>query len=105
MQGYPINKQKIFNIMSLSSKFIFYALIATLLLPFSKILSETTTTEKIQNEGDEAAKSLKKNSRKVKKKIRDATGNHSFTEDIKDSGKNLGDDVKTKAKKAKRKID
>ncbi len=69
------------------------------------LLSETTTTEKIQNQADETGKDIKKGARKVKKKVRDATGNESLTEDIKDAGKNAGDEIETKAKKIKRKID
>jgi hypothetical protein len=67
--------------------------------------AEETAGEKVQNAGDEAWKDTKKGGRKLKKKTRDATGNSSAKEDMKDSAKNVGDSVETGANKVERKVD
>jgi hypothetical protein len=67
--------------------------------------AEETAGEKVQNAGDEAWKDTKKGGRKLKKKTRDATGNSSVKEDVKDSANNAGDSLETGAKKVERKVD
>jgi hypothetical protein len=67
--------------------------------------AEETTGEKVQNAGDEGWKDTKKAGRKMKKKTRDATGNSSVKEDVKDGANNVGDSVETGAKKVERKVD
>lgn len=67
--------------------------------------AEETTGEKIENKVDEAKKDIKKSGRKVKRKVRNATGHGSLGKDIKDAGKDFGDEVETGAKKLKRKAD
>ncbi len=67
--------------------------------------AEETTIEKVQAATGDAKVSTKKAARKVRKKVRDATGNDSVVKDAKDSLNNAGDDVSNAAKKAKNKVD
>jgi len=71
----------------------------------NKLFAEETTGEKIQNKAGDVNVGAKKTVRKAKKKIRDATGNHSLKEDIKDQARNAGDSIENTAKKIKRKVD
>jgi peptidoglycan hydrolase CwlO-like protein len=67
--------------------------------------AEETTGEKIEDKASEVKKDTKKSGRKFKKSVRDATGNHSATDDAKDSLNNAGDDISHGAKKIKNKVD
>lgn len=67
--------------------------------------AETTTAEKAENAVQDAKTGSKKAVRKVKKGIRDATGNESAKEDLKDSAKNAGDELSDATKKAENKVD
>lgn len=67
--------------------------------------AEETNGEKVENHMDEAKKDVKHHARKAKRKVRNATGNHSTTEDVKDATKDAGDSVSTEATKLKRKAD
>jgi hypothetical protein len=69
------------------------------------LVAEETNVEKMQNKTDDVITDTKKNFRKGKKKVRDATGHHSTKEDIKDKAKDIGDSVEDGATKVKRKID
>jgi uncharacterized protein (DUF2141 family) len=64
-----------------------------------------TAVESVQNSVGDAKTDTKKGGRSAKKKIRDATGNGSMTEDVKDTAKNAGDDISNTASKVKRKAD
>ncbi len=55
-----------------------------------------SATEKVKEGASDGKKNAKKKYRKAKKKIRDATGNNSPVEDVKDAGRNLDDEVKDK---------
>lgn len=69
------------------------------------LYAEETTTEKIIDKGDEAIKDAKQESRKLKKKVRDKTGNSSLKEDIKDGANNVKDELEYQGRKVKRKVD
>lgn len=71
----------------------------------SKVEAEETNVEKIENKVDEAKTKANRTGRKIKKKVRDETGNHSTVEDIKDKARNVGDSTEDAAKKIKRKVD
>lgn len=82
------------------------ALALILLLPFSAVsFAEETVGEKVESSAREGKTSTKKGWRKTKKKVRDATGNSSITEDTKDAAKNVGDSVSDTAKDVKNKVD
>jgi hypothetical protein len=68
-------------------------------------VADETTGEKIENRADDAGKNLKKSGRKVRRKVRNATGHGSLGKDIKDAGNDAGDELNTGAKKLKRKVD
>lgn len=70
-----------------------------------EVFAEETVVEKVQSGSENAVKETKQGARKVKKKVRNATGNSSIKEDIKDSAANAGDEIEHQAKKTKRKID
>jgi len=78
---------------------------AGLLLTGPSSFADETTGEKIENRVDEAKKDFKKSGRKAKRNFRHATGRDSLKEDIKDAGKDIGDELDTGAKKIKRKAD
>ncbi len=67
--------------------------------------ADETVGEKIESKAEDTKNATKKNWRKAKKKVRDATGNSNVGEDIKDGAKNVGDDVSSGAKKLKNKVD
>ena len=66
---------------------------------------EETSGEKLNSEARDAKSSTKKNWRKTKKTVRDATGNGSMKADAKDTAKNVGDSVEDAAKDVKNKVD
>lgn len=69
------------------------------------LVAEETTTEKIIDKGDEAVKDAKQEGRKLKKKIRDKSGNSSLKEDLEDTAENAKDELQYQGRKAKRKVD
>lgn len=71
----------------------------------AQAIAEETTGEKVQTKIEGTQNDAKQTGRKVKKKVRDATGNSSVTEDMKDGAKNVGDDIEHGVKKTKRKMD
>ena len=87
-------------------KLVALALLTSLSLPpVEMVIAEETMVEKIENKAEKVGKDTKKNYRKAKKKVRDATGNSSVTEDLKDTSKNIGDELEHQGKKIKRKVD
>ncbi|MBC7385424.1 MAG: hypothetical protein H7301_04565 [Cryobacterium sp.] len=68
-------------------------------------IAEESTGEKIGSEARDTKVTAKKHMRKGKKKVRDATGNHSTTEDMKDGANNAMDSTKAGAEKLKDKVD
>lgn len=84
----------------------YLALLALVSTPVAKnSFADETVPEKAANSVDEAKKDMSKSARNVKKKVRDATGNSSLKKDAGDAAENVGDEVKTEAKKLKRKAD
>lgn len=69
------------------------------------VKAEETRGEKIEAGAKDAKTTVKKKGRKLKKKIRDATGNESIVEDVKDGAKNLKDDASDKIDETKNRID
>ncbi len=69
------------------------------------VIANETAGEAAVSEGRSAKNKTKRAWRKTKKNVRDATGNESVKEDIKDGAKNVGDSVEDAAKTAKDKID
>jgi len=67
--------------------------------------AETTKTEKVGNKMDEAGTEINKDGRKMKKKVRDATGNSSLKKDVGETVDNVQDSASDTVKKAKRKVD
>ena len=67
--------------------------------------AEETTGEKMDSSVRDAKAGTKKTMRKGKKKVRDATGNGSVKEDMKDAAKNTGDSLENTAKDVKNKVD
>ncbi len=70
-----------------------------------RAVANESTGEKIENKMDEAGKDMRKGSRKMKRKARNASGHGSVGKDMKDAGKDAGDEIKTGAKKLKQKVD
>ena len=68
-------------------------------------VANETTGEKIESKMDETGKDMKKSGRKMKRKIRNATGRGSLGKDLKDAGNDAGDEIDTGAKKLKRKAE
>ncbi|MBN8554363.1 MAG: hypothetical protein J0L93_02870 [Deltaproteobacteria bacterium] len=97
------NKSKIKILLPLLG--ITLAAVAATFVWNSSVQAEETTSEKIQDKAEETNKNLKQTGRKVKKTVRDATGNSSVKEDLKDEGRNVKDEVKHQGKKIKRKVD
>ena len=79
-------------------------LIATPIIAGS-VYAEETTGEKVSETARDVKKNTKKNYRKAKKNVRDATGNGSVVEDVKDGTKNVGDSIENSAKDVKNKVD
>ena len=67
--------------------------------------ADESTTEKVQNTGTDIKRDTKKNVRKMKRRIRKATGNDTVGKDIKDGANDLGDTIDAAATKAKRKTE
>ena len=67
--------------------------------------AEESTSEKVEASAQDGVNQTKRAYRKTKKKVRDATGNESTKEDIKDNAKNAGDDINAKSKELKNKVD
>jgi hypothetical protein len=67
--------------------------------------AEETAGEKIQNSADEGWKDTKQEGRKVRRKTRNATGNHSAKKDMKDYSNDAKDEINTDAKQMERKVD
>jgi hypothetical protein len=79
--------------------------LALLPLAVASAFAEQTAGEKVSESARDAKVATKKTARKVKKKVRDATGNGSAMKDMKDSAKNAGDSIDNAAKTAKDKVD
>jgi hypothetical protein len=88
-----------------SKSIITFALAIALPTTVVSVFAEETAGEKVQAEGRDAKVKTKKNWRKTKKKVRDATGNSSMKEDTKDAAKNVGDSIDNTAKTVKNKVD
>jgi len=82
---------KFYHMIALMVVGVSVSLVGTSFIP---VVAEETTKEKIETKTDDVTRKTKKEYRKAKKKVRDATGNSSLKEDIKDG-----------AKKIKRKVD
>lgn len=67
--------------------------------------AEENTSEKVGKEVNDAKRAVKKKGRAAKKGLRDATGNSSTSEDLKDGAKNAGEAVSDKAEEVKNKVD
>lgn len=78
---------------------------ATTLTLNTAVRAEETTSEKVGKEVNDVKRAVKKKSRAAKKNIRDATGNSSTLEDLKDGARNAGDAVSDKAEEVKNKVD
>jgi hypothetical protein len=88
----------------------FSRLIAVALIIGFPIVTETaianeTAGESAVSEGRAAKNKTKRAWRGTKKDVRDATGNSSIKEDVKDGAKNVGDSVEGAAKTTKDKVD
>lgn len=71
----------------------------------STLFAEETMKESVEIKVDEIKKDAKKTGRKIKKTVRDATGNKSLVEDVKDSVHNAEDEVEHGVKTIKKKVD
>ncbi len=83
---------------------IFFALL------FASVgISLQSCTEKTRDEAankvSEMQKDAKQGMREVKKEVRDATGNQSIIEDVKDNIEDAGDELEHQGDKAKRAVD
>lgn len=67
--------------------------------------AEETTVEKVQNKLDDVQTDAKIHMRKQKKAVREATGNESVKEDLRDAALNTQDRISNEARKLKRKLD
>jgi uncharacterized membrane protein YtjA (UPF0391 family) len=66
-----------------------------------KAHADESAGQKVNDAAHDTTTTAKKKSRHAKKEVRDATGNHSVKEDVKDSAKDAKDDVSNSADKAK----
>ena len=69
------------------------------------VIADETAGEAAVSEARAGKNKTKRAWRGTKKDVRDATGNGSVKEDIKDGAKNVGDSVEGAAKTAKDKVD
>ncbi len=68
----------------------------------SSVKADDSTATKVENKAGDMATDAKVNTRKMKRKIRNKTGNGSVTKDMKDAGHDMGDKIDNAADKAKR---
>lgn len=64
-----------------------------------------TIVEKIESKLDESGRDLRRSGRKMKRQTRNATGHGSLGKDVRDAGKDAGDEIRDGATKLKRKAD
>jgi len=91
--------------MKTKTTLVLAALSALVPLTAVTVHADETASEKAESSARSAKNKTKKNWRKTKKHVRDATGNGSMTEDAKDAAKNTGDAIDDTAKTTKDKVD
>ncbi len=66
---------------------------------------DETPVEKLENEYDKTKTEAKKTARRMKRNLRNDTGQGSVKKDVEDKAKDFKEDAETQANKLKRKVD